>query len=132
MESHSPSSDIVSVIKSLLIAQSIIGAIVILYEIISGDSLSVESALIGVIVAVVPSLLGLLAVALKVKRNNRSHISELAWFNEAIKWTYTAVLMLLVSKYIEINEIVMIVAYSLTYMGSCLTPILNKPQFRMT
>ncbi|KXI23885.1 ATP synthase subunit I [Photobacterium sanguinicancri] len=132
MESYSPGSDIISVVKSLLLAQSIVGAAVILYQIVSGDSLSVESALIGVAVAVVPSLLGLLAVAVKVKRNNRSHISELAWFNESIKLTYTAVLMLLVSRFIEINEIVMLIAYSLTYMGSCLTPILNKPQFRMT
>ncbi|MDO6541284.1 ATP synthase subunit I [Photobacterium sanguinicancri] len=132
MESYSPGSDIISVVKSLLLAQSIVGAAVILYQIVSGDSLSVESALIGVAVAVVPSLLGLLAVAVKVKRNKRSHISELAWFNESIKLTYTAVLMLLVSRFIEINEIVMLIAYSLTYMGSCLTPILNKPQFRMT
>ncbi|MGF1690140.1 ATP synthase subunit I [Photobacterium kagoshimensis] len=132
MESYSPGSDIISVVKSLLLAQSIVGALVILYQIVLGDALSVESALIGVAVAVVPSLLGLLAVAVKVKRNNRSHISELAWFNESIKLIYTAVLMLLVSRFIEINEIAMLVAYSLTYMGSCLTPILNKPQFRMT
>ncbi|MEZ8092988.1 ATP synthase subunit I [Photobacterium swingsii] len=132
MESYSPGSDIISVVKSLLIAQSIVGALVILYQIVLGNALSVESALIGVAIAVVPSLLGLLAVAVKVKRNNRSHISELAWFNESIKLIYTAVLMLLVSRFIEINEIVMLVAYSLTYVGSCLTPILNKPQFRMT
>ncbi|MEZ8739341.1 ATP synthase subunit I [Photobacterium swingsii] len=132
MESYSPGSDIISVVKSLLIAQSIVGALVISYQIVLGDALSVESALIGVAIAVVPSLLGLLAVAVKVKRNNRSHISELAWFNESIKLIYTAVLMLLVSRFIEINEIVMLVAYSLTYVGSCLTPILNKPQFRMT
>ncbi|MGF1788980.1 ATP synthase subunit I [Photobacterium swingsii] len=132
MESYSPGSDIISVVKSLLLAQSIVGALVILYQIVLGDALSVESALIGVAVAVVPSLLGLLAVVVKVKRNNRSHISELAWFNESIKLIYTAVLMLLVSRFIEINEIAMLVAYSLTYVGSCLTPILNKPQFRMT
>ncbi|MGF1737802.1 ATP synthase subunit I [Photobacterium satsumensis] len=132
MEGHSPCSDIISALKSLLSAQSVIGAIVVLYEFVSSDSQSVESAFIGVAIAVVPSLLGLLSVAIKVKRNKRSHIGELAWFNEIIKWTYTAVFMLMVSRFNEINEITMIVAYSLTYMGSCFTPIFNKPQFRMT
>ncbi|PSW13521.1 hypothetical protein C9J01_11880 [Photobacterium rosenbergii] len=132
MEGHSPCSDIISAVKSLLLAQSIIGAIVVLHEVVSSDYLSVKSALIGVVIAVVPSLLGLLAVAIKVKRNKRSNINQLAWFNEVIKWTYTALLMLLVSKIFEINEVVMLMTYSLTYLGSCLTPMLNKPQFRMT
>ncbi|MGR5062141.1 ATP synthase subunit I [Photobacterium sp. DNB22_13_2] len=132
MEGLSPFSDIISALKSLLLAQSIIGVVVVLYEFVSSDSLGGESALIGVAIAVVPSLLGLLSVAIKVKRNKRSHIGELAWFNEIIKWTYTALLMLMVSRFNEINEIVMLVAYSLTYVGSCLTPMLNKPQFRMT
>ncbi|WP_305816796.1 ATP synthase subunit I [Photobacterium leiognathi] len=132
MNADSGFSDILSAAKKILIGQTILGSLFICFSFISADWLCIKSSIIGVAIAVIPSLLGLMTTAFKIKTNKDINIRYLAKLNSFIKWVYTAVMMLAVVRFIPVNHVAMLLAYSVTFLGCFLTPILNKPQFRMT
>ncbi|KJF89101.1 ATP synthase subunit I [Photobacterium leiognathi] len=132
MNADSGFSDILSAAKKILIGQTILGSLFICFSFISADWLYIKSSIIGVAIAVIPSLLGLMTAAFKIKTNKDINIRYLAKLNSFIKWVYTAVMMLAVVRFIPVNHVAMLLAYSVTFLGCFLTPILNKPQFRMT
>ncbi len=132
MNADSGFSDILSAAKKILIGQTILVSLFICFSFISADWLCIKSSIIGVAIAVIPSLLGLMTAAFKIKTNKDINIRYLADLNSFIKWVYTAVMMLAVVRFIPVNHVAMLLAYSVTFLGCFLTPILNKPQFRMT
>ncbi|WP_318519754.1 ATP synthase subunit I [Photobacterium leiognathi] len=132
MNADSGFSDILSAAKKIFIGQTILGSLFICFSFISADWLYIKSSIIGVAIAVIPSLLGLMTAAFKIKTNKDINIRYLAKLNSFIKWVYTAVMMLAVVRFIPVNHVAMLLAYSVTFLGCFLTPILNKPQFRMT
>ena len=77
MEVSSSRSDILSAAKQMLISQIICGAIYLPYVVISSDLLGIESALIGMAIAVIPSMMGMVTAMFKVKLKKDSSISEL-------------------------------------------------------
>lgn len=132
MNTKSGSSDILSAAKVIVIGQVILGLLFIIFAFITTNWFGVKSSIIGVTIAVIPSLLGLSAAAFKIKTNKDISIRYLAKLNSFIKWVYTAVMILAVVRFIPVNHVAMLLAYSVTFLGCFLTPILNKPQFRMT
>ena len=132
MKADSGYNDIISAAIIILLGQLILGCLFILCICITQNTFSVKSAIIGVAIAVIPSLLGLGSAAYKVKINNEINIRYLAKLNTLVKWVYTALMILVVVRFIPVDNKIMLLAYSVTFLGCFLTPILNKPQFRMT
>ncbi|MCP4956416.1 ATP synthase subunit I [Photobacterium aquimaris] len=132
MKAGSGCNDILSAAKVILLGQLILGCLFTLFICITNNAFGVKSAIIGVAIAVIPSLLGLVSAAYKLKKNDEVNIKYLAKLNSLVKWVYTAVMILVVVRFIPVNSEIMLLAYSVTFLGCFLTPILNKPQFRMT
>ncbi|MEC6816135.1 hypothetical protein [Photobacterium toruni] len=132
MKADSGCNDIFSAAKIILLGQLILGFLFIIFICITNNTFGVKSAIIGVAIAVIPSLLGLGSAAYKLKINKDVNIRYLAKLNLLVKWVYTALMILAVARFIPVDNKVMLLAYSVTFLGCFLTPILNKPQFRMT
>ena len=132
MKADSGCNDIISAAKIILLGQLIVGFLFIISICITNNSFGVKSAIIGVAIAVIPSLLGLGSAAYKLKMNTDVSIRYLAKLNSLVKWVYTALMILTVVRFIPVDNKIMLLAYSVTFLGYFLTPILNKPQFRMT
>ncbi|WP_297483131.1 ATP synthase subunit I [uncultured Photobacterium sp.] len=132
MKADSGCNDIISAAKIILLGQLIFGFLFIIFIYITNNSFGVKSAIIGVAIAVIPSLLGLGSAAYKLKMNIDVSIRYLAKLNSLVKWVYTALMILTVVRFISVDNKIMLLAYSVTFLGCFLTPILNKPQFRMT
>ncbi|PST93335.1 hypothetical protein C9I86_06520 [Photobacterium sp. NCIMB 13483] len=132
MKADSGCNDIISAAKIILLGQLILGFLFIISICITKNMFDVKSAIIGVAIAVIPSLLGLGSAAYKLKMNRDISIRYLAKLNSLVKWVYTALMILAVVRFIPVDNKIMLLAYSVTFLGCFLTPILNKPQFRMT
>ncbi|WP_394166382.1 ATP synthase subunit I [Photobacterium piscicola] len=132
MKADSGCNDIISAAKIILLGQLILGFLFIISICITKNTFGVKSAIIGVAIAVIPSLLGLGSAAYKLKMNRDISIRYLAKLNSLVKWVYTALMILAVVRFIPVDNKIMLLAYSVTFLGCFLTPILNKPQFRMT
>ncbi len=132
MKADSGCNDILSAAKSISLGQLIFGCLFIIFICFTNNTFGVKSAIIGVAIAVIPSLLGLGSAAYKLKMNKEINIRYLAKLNTLVKWVYTALMILVVVRFIPVNNNIMLLAYSVTFLGCFLTPILNKPQFRMT
>ena len=132
MKADSGCNDIFSAAKIILLGQLILGFLFIIFICIINNTFGVKSAIIGVAIAVIPSLLGRGSAAYKLKINKDVNIRYLAKLNLLVKWVYTALMILAVARFIPVDNKVMLLAYSVTFLGCFLTPILNKPQFRMT
>ncbi|MEC6796274.1 ATP synthase subunit I [Photobacterium sp. S4TG1] len=132
MKAYSGCNDIISAAKIILLGQLILGFLFIILICITNNAFGVKSAIIGVAIAIIPSLLGLSSAAYKLKKNREANIRYLAKLNSLVKWVYTALMILAVVRFIPVDNKIMLLAYSVTFLGCFLTPILNKPQFRMT
>ncbi|EAS45486.1 hypothetical protein C9J48_07720 [Photobacterium profundum] len=132
MEVPSSRSDILLAAKQILISQIICGAIYLPYVVMYSDLLGIESALIGMAIAVIPSMMGMITATFKVKLKKDSSISELIRVTRTVKLVYTVVMFILAFRFMALSNVIMLSAYGMTFLGCFLTPILNKPQFRMT
>jgi F0F1-type ATP synthase assembly protein I len=132
MEVSSSRSDILTAAKQILISQIICGAIYLLYVVIFSDLLGIKSALIGMAIAVIPSMMGMVTATFKEKLKKDSSISELIRVTRTVKLVYTVVMFILAFRFMALRNVIMLSAYGMAFLGCFLTPILNKPQFRMT
>ncbi len=110
MKADSGCNDILSAAKIILLGQSILGFLFILFICIANNTFGVKSAIIGVAIAVIPSLLGLGSAAYKLKMNNEVNIKYLAKLNTLVKWVYTALMILAVVRFIPVNNEIMFIS----------------------
>lgn len=122
------SDDILIAIKRMMRSQLFFGMLVIIYQIFSGDIARIESASIGVVVAIIPGLFGMYLASVKAKKNPDADIKDLIQFSRKVKLVYTVILFAIVFRLMDVENIVVIVSYCITFIGYFVSPFLNKKE----
>ncbi|CAH0539193.1 ATP synthase subunit I [Vibrio marisflavi] len=122
------SDDILIAIKRMMRSQLFFGLLVIIYQVFSGDIARIESASIGVVVAIIPGLFGMYLASVKAKKNPDAEIKDLIQFSRKVKLVYTVILFAIVFRLMDVENIVVIVSYCITFIGYFVSPFLNKKE----
>ncbi|PMH46822.1 hypothetical protein BCU68_01935 [Vibrio sp. 10N.286.49.B3] len=130
MQHDNASTDIVLAAKTMLMSQCLFGVLAIAYEIIMNNSLSVESSLIGVVIAIIPALFGMYIASRKVKYKPNINMKDLMHLSRNIKLVYTVIMFVLAFKFMALSNTVVIEAYCITFIGYFIAPMINKPVLR--
>ncbi|MCL9782628.1 hypothetical protein M9194_14425 [Vibrio sp. S4M6] len=128
MTSSTASEDILTAIKRMLRSQLFFGMLAILYQIFSEDVTRIESASIGVVVAIIPGLFGMYLASVKAKKNPDADIKDLIQFSRKVKLVYTVILFAIVFRLMDVENIVVIASYCITFIGYFVSPFLNKKE----
>nr|WP_284676602.1 hypothetical protein [Vibrio sinus] len=112
----------------MLRSQLFFGMLAILYQIFSEDVTRIESASIGVVVAIIPGLFGMYLASVKAKKNPDADIKDLIQFSRKVKLVYTVILFAIVFRLMDVENIVVIASYCITFIGYFVSPFLNKKE----
>ena len=83
---------------------------------------NIESSLIGVLLAAVPSLIGMLLASYKATLRPNKSVKDLVRLSRNIKVIYTIVLFGLVFHFMVVRNSVVIVSYCITFLGCFISP----------
>lgn len=130
METNITSNAIMLAGRRIVIAQLLLGGLFMGYEYLSNGVLSAESALTGVLIAVLPSLLGMVMASIKSKLKPEKSLRDLMNLSRNIKIVYTVVTFVLTFRFMALRNIVVLIAYSVTMLGHFFTPMFKDPSER--
>ncbi|EKO3931794.1 ATP synthase subunit I [Vibrio fluvialis] len=123
MEASSTSNAIMVAGKRILCAQTVLGLLFIGFEYFRYGTLSAESAFTGVVIAVVPSLIGMLLASIKSKFKPTESLRDLMNLSRNIKVIYTILMFVLTFRFMALRNIVVLIAFSVTMLGHFFTPM---------
>ncbi|MCE7600984.1 ATP synthase subunit I [Vibrio fluvialis] len=123
MEASSTSNVIMVAGKRILCAQTVLGLLFIGFEYFRYGTLSAESAFTGVVIAVVPSLIGMLLASIKSKFKPTESLRDLMNLSRNIKVIYTILMFVLTFRFMALRNIVVLIAFSVTMLGHFFTPM---------
>ncbi|MCE7629068.1 ATP synthase subunit I, partial [Vibrio fluvialis] len=109
--------------KRILCAQTVLGLLFIGFEYFRYGTLSAESAFTGVVIAVVPSLIGMLLASIKSKFKPTESLRDLMNLSRNIKVIYTILMFVLTFRFMALRNIVVLIAFSVTMLGHFFTPM---------
>ncbi|MFB9135632.1 ATP synthase subunit I [Vibrio sp. AK197] len=130
MEASSTSDSIMLAGKRILITQLVIGLVFVLFELFSGGVVGVESAVTGVVIAIIPSMAGMLFASMKSKMKPTESLRDLMNLSRNIKLIYTIILFILTFRFMALRNIVVLIAFSLTMFGHFFTPLFKDQDER--
>ncbi|MGF1742485.1 hypothetical protein L4C34_15645 [Vibrio profundum] len=118
------SDDIIIATKRLVKCQVAFGAVAMLYEVFfsTARGRNIESALIGVLLAIVPSLIGMLLASYKATLRSNKSVKDLIQLSRNAKLIYTVVFFGLVFHFMVIRNVVVIISYCITFLGCFISP----------
>ncbi len=92
--------------KRILIAQAALGLVFIAYEYMRSGTLSAESAITGVLIAILPSLFGMVFASIKSRVKPEESLRDLMHLSRNIKVIYTIVMFVLTFRFMALRNIV--------------------------
>ncbi len=66
--------------------------------------------------------------SVKAKKNPDAEIKDLIQFSRKVKLVYTVILFAIVFRLMDVENIVVIVSYCITFIGYFVSPFLNKKE----
>ncbi|NOH60996.1 ATP synthase subunit I [Vibrio sp. RE88] len=109
--------------RRILVAQASLGFVFIVYEYMRNNTLSAESALCGVLIAILPSVLGMVFASVKSRLKPDKSLRDLMHLSRNIKVIYTIVMFVLTFRFMALRNIVVLIGFSVTMLGHFLTPM---------
>ncbi|MCL9773617.1 ATP synthase subunit I [Vibrio methylphosphonaticus] len=128
MEANMTGDDIMLAGKRILYSQLIIGSIFILYETFFKDKINLESALTGMVIAIVPSLIGMIFASFKAKYKPKQNLNDLMQLSRNIKIIYTIVMFVLTFRFMALRNVTVLAAYCITVLGFFISPLFKDKQ----
>ncbi|EGU46590.1 hypothetical protein VIOR3934_07548 [Vibrio orientalis CIP 102891 = ATCC 33934] len=128
MKESTASDDILLAMKKIMWCQLLFGLFAIIFEIFSSYNrgVNIESALIGVILAILPGMFGMFLASRKAKFRPDVDIKDLMQLSGSMKLVYTVISFALVFHFFKMRNVVMITSYSITFLGYFVAPLLYK------
>ncbi|MEZ9301899.1 ATP synthase subunit I [Vibrio breoganii] len=126
------SGDILVAAKKVILCQVVLAIGVVLFEVFFGNKIDMESAVLGVVIAMIPPLIGFIYASLKVQRNPNYSLRDLMQMSRVVKLIYTFVMFILAFRFFGLDNPVIIEAYIVTMIGYFLTPFIigsNKSEY---
>ena len=123
MEANIHDDPILMAGKRILIAQATLGLVFIAYEYMRSGSLSAESAITGVLIAILPSLFGMVFASIKSRVKPEESLRDLMHLSRNIKVIYTIVMFVLTFRFMAVRNIVVLIGFCVTMFGHFLTPL---------
>ncbi|SDG80522.1 hypothetical protein SAMN04488136_10315 [Vibrio xiamenensis] len=130
MEANSTSDSIMLAGKRILITQLGLGLAFVVYELFSNGAIGVESALTGVVIAIVPSMIGMMFASMKSKMKPSESLRDLMNLSRNIKLIYTIIMFVLTFRFMALRNIVVLIAFCVTMLGHFLTPLFKDQDER--
>ncbi|MDN3702246.1 ATP synthase subunit I [Vibrio artabrorum] len=118
-------SDILVAAKTVVLCQVILAIGVVLFEVFFGNKLDMESSVLGIVMAIIPPLLGFIYASLKVRKNPNYSLRDLMQMSRVVKIIYTFLMFILVFKFLKLDNPVILYAYIFTMVGYFLTPFIT-------
>ena len=120
----SVSDDIIIATKRMVKCQVAFGAVAILYEVFfsTARGRNIESALIGVLLAVVPSLIGMLLASYKARSRPNKSVKDLIQLSRNAKIIYTIIFFFFIFHFMVIRNVAVITSYCITFLGCFISP----------
>ncbi|MFA0697923.1 ATP synthase subunit I, partial [Vibrio sp. 10N.222.49.C9] len=79
------SGDILVAAKRVILCQVVLAIGVVLFEVFFGNKIDMESAVLGVVIAMIPPLIGFIYASLKVQRNPNYSLRDLMQMSRVVK-----------------------------------------------
>ncbi|MBF9002793.1 ATP synthase subunit I [Vibrio nitrifigilis] len=124
MVANSTSKAIMLAGRRILCAQLTLGILFIIGVFFSQGKLSAESACIGVIIAILPSYLGMGLASIKSRSQPTKSLRDLMKLSRRTKLIYTVLLFVLTFKLLSLHNVVVLIAFSVAMLGHFVTPLM--------
>ncbi|CAM3064656.1 ATP synthase subunit I [Vibrio rarus] len=118
------SGDILVAAKRVVLCQVVLAVGVVLFEVLFGNKVDMESAALGVIVAMLPPLFGFIYASLKVQRNPNYSLRDLMQMSRVVKIVYTCLMFIIAFRFFGLDNPVMLEAYIVTMIGYFFAPFI--------
>ena len=116
------SEDIQQAAKTMFLSQSIVGLTLVCICLVFSGFVDTKSVLLGVILSILPTQLGMQMANFKVKVLGVFNPKSLAITNITTKWAYTALLLVTVIHFSTVNFTELFLAYVVTTLANLVTP----------
>lgn len=128
MHSNISSKSIILAGNRMLYSQIIFGSIILLYQIVFKSKLDIESAFVGVSVAIAPLFMGTIIASYKARRKPNHSLKDLLKLSRNIKVIYTIVMFIFTFRFMAVNQHTVLAAYCITVLGLFLSPMFKEQQ----
>lgn len=128
MKLEGVSTSIIVAAKRVFLCQIVLAVGVVLYEVVFGNKLDMESAILGCAIAMLPALIGFFYSSLKVQRNPNYSLRDLMQMSRVVKLIYTFVAFIIAFRFFMLDNPVILEAYIVTMVGYFLTPFIADSQ----
>ncbi|GAD80818.1 ATP synthase subunit I [Vibrio ezurae] len=118
------SGDILVAAKRVVLCQVVLAVGVVLFEVIFGNKVDMESAALGVVIAMLPPLIGFMYASLKVQKNPNYSLRDLMQMSRVVKIIYTFVMFILAFRFFGLDNPVILEAYVVTMIGYFFAPFI--------
>ncbi|USD61692.1 ATP synthase subunit I [Vibrio sp. SCSIO 43140] len=128
MHSNISSKSIILAGNRMLYSQMVFGSITLLYLIVFKSKLDIESAFIGISIAIAPLFMGTRVASYKAKRKPEYSLKDLLKLSRNIKVIYTIVMFIFTFRFMAVNQHMVLAAYCITVLGLFLSPMFKEQQ----
>ncbi|WPC76131.1 ATP synthase subunit I [Vibrio porteresiae] len=122
MEANSTSKAIMLAGRRILFAQAALGVLFVIGAFLFAGQLSGESAVTGVVIAVLPSLFGMGLASIKSRSKPSESLRDLMNLSRNTKVIYTIIMFVLTFRLLALRNIIVLVAFSVAMLGHFFTP----------
>ncbi|EGU30355.1 hypothetical protein VIBRN418_19558 [Vibrio sp. N418] len=128
MKESTASKDILLAMRKIMLCQLTFGLFAVAFEVLSSfhRELNIESALIGVFLAIIPGMFGMFVASRKVKYRPNVDLKDLMQLSGSVKLVYTVISFALVFHFFKMRNVVILISYAITFLGYFVAPLLYK------
>lgn len=111
-----------------MLCQLTFGLFAIAFELLSSfhRDLNIESAFIGVFLAIIPGMFGMFVASRKAKYRPNVDLKDLMQLSGSVKLVYTVISFALVFHFFKMRNVVILISYAITFLGYFVAPLLYK------